>query len=68
MSGDPLSYPTDDHASKEQERVIVLAEGRKEFVQVESGDWAWWPSGEHGYLTAHQLRWIADELDRRNES
>lgn len=37
-----------------------------EFVTFEDGFVYYWPSCEGGY-TAHHLREIADELDRRNE-
>lgn len=52
----------------EEERKRMITEGRGEFMPTDSGDWAWWPSGERGYITACELRWLADELDRRNES
>lgn len=51
-----------------RERVIALAESRGEFVQEVDGFVYWWPSKEsQGYLAAHHLRWLAEELDRRNK-
>ncbi len=49
----------------EQKRVIDLVESRGEFLKLEDGFLYFDPRGS-GALAAHHLRWIADELDRRN--
>jgi hypothetical protein len=44
----------------------VVANG--DLMQVESGDWVYWPSNlTRGYLTSYQMRIIANELDFRNK-
>ena len=49
------------------ERIIQLATERGEFVADVDGFVYYWPDGSHhGHLSAHHLRWLADELDRRN--
>jgi hypothetical protein len=53
----------------ERATVCRLAEERGEFVTDVDGFVYWWPSAkpEHdGHLSPHQLRFLADELDRRN--
>jgi len=53
----------------ERQRVIGISEQRGEFVTDVDGYVYWWPDGhEHGHLAACHLRWLADELDRRNEA
>ncbi len=50
-------------------RVCRLAEERGEFVTDVDGFVYWWSSAkpEHaGHLASDQLRFLADELDRRN--
>jgi hypothetical protein len=46
-------------------RLIADAEERNEFVALECGRVHWCPQSA-GAISSHQLRWIADELDRRN--
>ena len=55
----------------DRERIISEAEKDKEFVQFEDGSWYWWPfgcgrCGNKGAFASHYLRWLADELDKRN--
>ncbi len=47
-------------------RIIQVADERGEFVYLEDGFLYYEPKGA-GVLTAHELRTIADELDRRNK-
>lgn len=50
-----------------KERVIEICESRNEFVTDVDGFVYWWPDGyQFGHLASHHLRWLADELDRRN--
>lgn len=44
----------------------VLDKVRKDFVTIEDGYKVYWVENK-GFLTATQLRWIADELDRLNK-
>jgi hypothetical protein len=46
-------------------RLIADAAERNEFVVLECGVVHWCPQSP-GAISSHQLRWIADELDRRN--
>lgn len=69
-SGTPVS---EVHARVEAERQRVIEESDKrgEFWMEVDGFVYFWPrffTGCGGFLSAHQLRWIADELDRRNEA
>lgn len=49
-------------------RIIALADERGEFVTDVDGFVYWWPeSTRGGHFSAHHLRWLADELDKRNE-
>lgn len=49
-------------------RVIQTIDDRKEFVKDQDGVVYWWPEGStNGYLASYHLRWLADELDKRNE-
>ena len=51
-----------------RERVIKLSDDKKEFVTDVDGFVYWWPEGTtSGHLAAFHLRWLADELDKRNE-
>lgn len=51
-----------------RQRVIATGDERKEFVMDVDGFIYWWPEGTtHGHIASHHLRWLADELDRRNE-
>lgn len=47
-------------------RLIAMADERGDFVTDVDGFIYWWPSGS-GHHSSHHLRWIADELDRRNK-
>ena len=48
-------------------RIIELAEASGEFVTDEDGFVYYWPKRcRSGHYAAHQLRALADELDRRN--
>ena len=51
-----------------RQRIIRISDERKEFVTDVDGFVYWWPDGSpNGHLASHHLRWLADELDRRNE-
>lgn len=47
-------------------RIIQIAEERGEFLYLEDGFLYYAPNGG-GAISAHQLRILADELDRRNK-
>lgn len=49
-----------------EKSLIAVVEDRSEFVIFEDGYTYYCPTGGMGVLTAHNLRTIADELDRRN--
>ena len=58
-----------DNHETERQRVISLVEERKEFIEGDDGYIYFWPAdGNHGCFSPHELRWIADELDKRNAS
>ena len=48
-----------------RKQVIATCEARKEFEVDIDGFTKWWPANR-GFLTASDLRTIADELDARN--
>jgi hypothetical protein len=48
-------------------RIIELAQAYTEFITGDDGFVVYWPKKERwGAYTAHDLRSLADELDRRN--
>ena len=48
--------------------IVRLVESRGEFEQLEDGFWYYWPSPNNmGALSSHNLKAIAQELDRRNK-
>jgi len=50
-----------------RQRVIRTSDERKEFVMDVDGFIYWWPDGStRGHMASYHLRWIADEMDRRN--
>lgn len=51
----------------DREKIIQFVQDHGEFVVVEDGSTVFWPRKISGYLAAHVLRWIADELDKRNK-
>jgi hypothetical protein len=51
----------------ERLRCLKFLDDRGDFVTDVDGFVKFWPADQNGYLAAHHLRWIADELDRRNE-
>lgn len=52
-----------------RQRVIRTSDERGEFVTDVDGFIYWWPEGSSsGHMASHHLRWIADEMDRRNEA
>lgn len=55
-----------DKNEKERRRIIEIIDERGEFVMDVDGYIYYWPQGQ-GCLAPHHLRWIADELDRRNK-
>jgi len=51
-----------------RQRIINVSDERNEFVTDVDGFVYWCPDGSpNGHLASHHLRWLADELDRRNE-
>lgn len=46
-------------------RIVEIAEESKEFVMLEDGFVYYWPN-KSGAISAHELRALADEIDRRN--
>lgn len=53
-------------AERERQRLISTAEATGEFGYLEDGFVYYFPS-KGGAIAAYQLRWLADELDSRNE-
>lgn len=54
---------------EDRQRCLAISEERGDFVTGEDGYVVYWPdlrSRSLGALAAHHLRWLADELDRRN--
>jgi hypothetical protein len=52
---------------QERQRCIALSEQRGDFVTGDDGYVVYWPASRKvGALSPHHLRWLADELDRRN--
>lgn len=49
-------------------RIIEIADKRGEFVYLEDGFLYYAPEGNGGCISAHELRTIADELDKRNKT
>lgn len=57
-----------DKVEEYRQSAIAMSDERKEFVKDVDGYVYWWPDGsQNGHLSSHHLRWIADELDRRNK-
>lgn len=52
-------------AEDDRKRLIDMVHERREIIMDVDGYHYYWPSG-NGHLAPHQLRWIADELDRVN--
>lgn len=46
-------------------KIVQMAEDADEFVKLEDGFVYYWPN-KPGAITAHELRFLADELDNRN--
>lgn len=46
--------------------IIKKVDEDGDFVQLEDGFVYYWPSGNKGCISAHDLRLIANELDKRN--
>ena len=51
---------------KYRDHIIRKCEEMEEFYKAEDGLVYYGPHG-YGMIAAHELRWIADELDRRNQ-
>lgn len=49
-----------------RQRFIQSCDTHKEFITEIDGFVYWWPK-RTGYLSAYQLRHLADELDKRNK-
>lgn len=52
---------------EQKERCLNIHRERNDLIQGDDGFYVYWPLEPCGYICAHQLRWIADELDRLNE-
>jgi len=51
----------------ERGRIIAISDVNGEFVTDEDGFVYYWPDGStRGHYASHHLRWLADELDKRN--
>lgn len=48
-------------------RVIKTHEDAGDFVTDNDGFIKYWPEGQNGFMESFHLRWIADELDKRNK-
>lgn len=48
--------------------IIKMIDKRGEFVYLEDGFLYYAPEGNKGCISAHELRTIADELDKRNKA
>jgi len=51
---------------RERQRCMALSEQWGDFVTGDDGYVVYWPSRVVGALGPDQLRWLADELDKRN--
>lgn len=48
-------------------RIVEMADTAGEFITGDDGFVVYWPTNKRGgYYAAHDLRALADELDRRN--
>lgn len=47
-------------------RIVEIAKERKDIIMGDDGFYVYWPEGNKGALTSHDLRELADELDRMN--
>lgn len=55
-------------AEEDRIKTIKKAHERGDFYQEIDGFWVFGPAGEFaGFLASHELRWLADELDRLNK-
>lgn len=59
-----MSFTPED----ERNHVVNTAESRREFDMLEDGFYYWFPTPNMGGMQSHHLRWLADELDRRNSA
>ena len=59
-----VPVPT-EQSVKEKERIIAIADKDGEFITDVDG-FTYWQLKRSGFLSAHHLRWIAEELDKRN--
>lgn len=50
-----------------KQKFIQLVEDKNDFITDVDGFVYWLPSKSGEYFASHHLRWLADELDRRNE-
>lgn len=55
-----------EQIKNERLRIIDIIEEKGEFFRDCDGFVYYWPTG-NGHLASHHLRWIADELDKRNK-
>ena len=53
------------HAERQRQHFLHCITA--DLLPAEDGYYYWYPPKEAGILGAHHLRWIADELDRRNK-
>lgn len=56
-----------ERSEEQRKRCIKVHEDRGDFVIEIDGFVKFWPGELPGFLEAHHLRWIADELDAKNK-
>jgi hypothetical protein len=56
-----------EQAEKDRLHVIRTSEEHGDFVTDVDGFVYFWPMENRGSMAAHHLRWLADELDKRNQ-
>lgn len=69
MVGDTYMNNRDVLSPKQQEaydKIIKHHDLKNEFVTLEDGYVYYWPTDNCGAIPAYALRFIADELDKRN--
>jgi hypothetical protein len=48
-------------------RCMKMSHDRRDFTALEDGFYRYWPKRDSlGAIAAHELRWLADELDKMN--
>ena len=66
--GKPGEQKMSENIEEYRARVIATGDERGEFFTDVDGFVYWWPeSSTKGHLSSYHLRWLADELDKRNQ-